>query len=100
MIARPRSLLRWSYGAVGGWAALECAGGAPCDAGLGEEPLIRNADASRAALKRTTVTIRRRFGVSHRELLRPSHARVPLAAAMLPMALIMHCMHMSIVTSL
>lgn len=40
------------------------------------------------------VILRRRRGVSHESLIRPSHARAPLAPAPAVIAPIMHCMHM------
>jgi hypothetical protein len=47
-----------------------------------------------AAVKSATLTRRKRRGVSQEKPRRPSQARVPFAAAMLLMAVTMHCMHM------
>src|SRR3954469_16370062 len=57
-------------------------------------PLMRSAEATSAAVKSTMVTFRRRAAVSHAKWRFPSQARVPFAAAMLLIAVSMHCMHM------
>jgi hypothetical protein len=55
---------------------------------------MSRADAISAAIKSVIVTGRKRRGVSQAKARRPSQARVPFAAAMLPIAVTMHWMHM------
>src|SRR4051795_6257914 len=57
-------------------------------------PLMSSAEATSAAVKSTMVTFRSHAAVSHAKWRFPSQARVPFAAAMLLIAVSMHCMHM------
>ena len=64
-------------------------------AGFAVEPLTSVADTSRAADSSTTVSAFSRRGVIHEKCLAATNDLIPLALAVAPIAVIMHCMHIA-----
>jgi hypothetical protein len=71
------------------------AAGAPAEPGFAVEPLTKVAETINAEARSTAVITFNRRGVTQEKCFAAMKERIPVALAVAPIAVIMHCMHMA-----